>query len=395
MMMHLVYLKLELKQAWKRFPQMLAGTMLLLALAAVTVLAASRMLYSGRLLGRVAVGVSLPGEDALAKQVMNMVSSLDSVGSVCDFQYMDRDACLEKLEAGELYAVLDIPEGFVEDIISGANTPVKVWVTKNAGVEGRVFQELADAGAQTLSASQAGIYAGNELYQAVGLQEAIGQLEGELNRRYLDYSLERSGYFRHMKVQALGDVTTGEFYQISMYVLFLFLAAVPVSGYVMPAGRAMRQKLNIAGIGPAYQAGARIIGLGSLMAGAAVPVMAGAVLGGQVQAGPVLGAVWILSCLTVSAVVVLLYRLAGSLLGGIMLLFLAAVGQHFLAGGFLPAVFLPETVQRAAPWLPSGILMDTVKMAVTGGWDWKPIAACTALGAAAWLFSTLAEVRRS
>lgn len=158
----------------------------MLALAAAAALGASRVLYADSVTGRVAVGVSLPEEDALAKQVMKMVSSLDSVESVCDFQYMDRESCLQKLEAGELYAVLDIPEGFVEDIINGTNTPVKVWLTKNPGIEGKLFRELADGGALTLSASQSGIYAGNELYRMLGLDQSIGEMEEELNRRYLD-----------------------------------------------------------------------------------------------------------------------------------------------------------------------------------------------------------------
>ena len=367
----------------------------MLALAAAAALGASRVLYADSVTGRVAVGVSLPEEDALAKQVMKMVSSLDSVESVCDFQYMDRESCLQKLEAGELYAVLDIPEGFVEDIINGTNTPVKVWLTKNPGIEGKLFRELADGGALTLSASQSGIYAGNELYRMLGLDQSIGEMEEELNRRYLDYSLERGGYFRHMKVQASGDVTTAEFYLVSMYVLFLFLTAIPVSDYLMPVKKAMRQKLEVAGIGAGWRAGARILGLGTLMAGAACPVAGLAVFYGQAQGGMILGAVWLLSAITASAVAVLLYQLAGSLLGGVMFLFLASTGQHFLAGGFLPPVFLPETIQKIAPWLPSGILMETVKMAVTGVWSWRSAAACAGLAGTAWLLGTAAEVKRS
>ena len=48
-----------------------------------------------------------------------------------------------------------------------------------------------------------------------------------------------------------------------------------------------------------------------------------------------------------------MFEASGSLMGGMMLLFLTAAAQHFLAGGFLPLVFLPETVRRLAPFLPS------------------------------------------
>lgn len=392
--MILVYLKLELKRAWKHLPHLFAGAIMLLFLAGVVALVASRTLYGGQAVGRVSVGVSVPKDDGLARQVIKMISSLDSVGSICDFQYMDRETCLQKLEEGSLYAVLDVPEGFVESIMNGTNMPVKVWLAEDTGPEGKLFEELADAGALTLSASQAGIYAGNELYQGLGLSQAISQLEWDLNKRYLDYSLERTGYFRHQKVSATGEVTTAEFYMVSMYVLFLFLSVIPVSGYLQPVAKVTRQKLSMAGIGPGLRMWARILGMAFLMAVVTLPVTAAAAAAGLAEWNRFLTVSWFLSCLAASAAVVFIYQTAGSLLGGIMVLFLVITGQHFLAGGFWPLIFLPESVQRMAPWLPSGILMNTMKMAITQEWDLRSMAACLALFSGSWILGTAVEVRR-
>lgn len=395
MWMHLVYLKLELKRAWRRLPHLYAGAIMLLFMAGVIALLSSRMLYGDQVVGRVAVGVSLPREDVLAKQVIQMISSLESVGSICDFEYMDRESCFEELDKGNLYAVLDVPEGFVEAIMNGTNIPVKVWLSEDAGVEGKLFRELADAGALTLSASQAGIYAGNELYHIMGLEEAIGQLERDLNERYMDYSLGRAGYFRHQDVRATGDVSTAQFYKISVYVLFLFLGAIPVSGYLKPLGKAMRQKLKTAGIGTGYQAAVKVTAMGSLLAAATLPVLLAAVWLEQAEGSFLLAVAWMLSCGTAAAVVVLLYELAGSLLGGIMLLFFIITVQHFLAGGFLPSVFLPASIQRIAGWLPSAVLMNIMKMAVTRTWEWKHVLGCCALMGGSWILGMTAEVRRT
>lgn len=392
--MHLVYLKLELKRACKRLPHLYAGAIMLLFMAAVIALLSSRLLYGKGVAGRVAVGVSIPEEDQLAGQVVKMIGSLESVGSICDFRYMDRDSCFDELEKGNLYAILDVPEGFVRDIMNGANTPVAVWFGSEPGVEGKLFQELTDAGALTLGASQAGIYAGNELYRMCGLEEAIGQLERDLNERYMDYSLSRTGYFRHLNVQATGDVDVMKFYGISVYVLFVFLMAIPVSGYLMPARQIMRQKLDAAGLRGIYRAAVKIAGMSFLMAAATLPVIAGVVIADMVQGSVILAVVWFLTCVAASGVVVLLFQLAGTLLGGIMLLFFVITGQHFLAGGFLPSVFLPATVQKWAGFLPSAILMENMKMAVTLQWDWHGLAACAGLAAAAWVLSAAVEVRR-
>ena len=122
-------------------------------------LLAGKLLYGEAAAGRISVGVVLPEDDRLAKQAVSMISSLESVKSMCDVSYLDREEALGKLREGELYAVMEVPEGFIQDIINGTNTPVTVILPENAGTESRIFKELTDAGATILGASQAGIYA--------------------------------------------------------------------------------------------------------------------------------------------------------------------------------------------------------------------------------------------
>ncbi len=385
MLMRLVYLKLELKRAFKRLPALYAGAIMLFAMAGVIALLSNRMLYDDAAVGRVAVGVALPKEDAVAKKVVQMISSLDSVKSVCDFRYMDRESCLEGLEQGDLYAVLDVPEGFVQDIMNGTNTPVTVWMAEDTGIEGRIFQQLADAGARTLSASQAGIYAGNELYRKLGIEEAISQLEQDLNVKYMDYSLQRSVYFRHQRVQAIGDVDVLQFYMLSAFVVFLFLAVIPGSSFLAPWKPVIRQKLELMNIGRGYQMAVRIAAIGALLIAVSLPVVVAAVIGGVMRWSLILAVVWPAVCLAVAAVVAVIYQAAGNLMSGIMLLFLAVVSQHFVAGGFLPAVFLPASLQKAAPWMPSAILIDGLKMAVTENWEWQNLLRCIGIILISWL----------
>lgn len=389
--MNIVYLKIEVKRAWKRLGQLYAGAALLFLLAGVLVLLADRMLYGESVVGRVPVGVAVSGEDVLAKKAVQMLGSLDSVKSVCDFEYMDREAGLKALKKGELYAVLETPEQFVQDIMNGKNTPVTVWLDGERGIEAKLFRELTEAGALTLRASQAGIYAGNELYRLYGLEGLIGQFEKDLNQDYMDYSLERSIYFRHQKVGATGEVSVLEFYEISAFVLFLFLAAIPVSGYLLPWKRVMVQKLRAAGVGAGCQIFARITGMGMLLLAGSFPVILILVFTEQLSWSMILAAVWPLSCVAAASVIVLLYQIGGSLLGGIMLLFFVVAGQHFLAGGILPLVFLPQSLQTIGQYFPSAILMDTMKMAVSETWDTGKLTACLGLAIGAWLSGVAAE----
>lgn len=390
----LVYLKLELKRACKKLPHIIAGAIVLLLLAGTVAFLAGRMLYGEQAAGRITVGVVLPETDAVARKAVSMVSSLESVKSICDFEYMDMEESMKMLQEGRLYAVMEVPEGFVQDIMNGTNTPVRVILPKGAGLESRIFKELTDAGAKTLGASQAGIYAGDELCVLEGMTDSIPQLEADLNRMFMGYSLPRMDYFKNVRVTATGDVDTFHFYGISAAVLFLLLCAIPVSAYLAPAGLAMKQKLSIIGIGNATVIGVRILGLGLLMAAVALPAsLAAAGLGWFEWSLPAMlsiGAV----CLSVSSMVVFLYQAAGSLMGGVMLLFLTVTAMHFLAGGFLPLVFLPVSFRDAAVVLPSYIFMEGVKMAVTSAWSLAVFFKLAAVAVVCYLLSLMVEVGR-
>lgn len=359
---------------------MLAGAIVLLFLAGTIALFSSRALYDGQASGRIPVGVVLPEDDVVAKKVISMISSLDSVKSLCDFQYMSREESCRGLQKGELYAVMELPEGLVQGIMDGSNPPVKVIMPEQAGLESRIFQELTEAGAGILSSAQAGIYAGNQLCRVYGLEAQVPQMEKDLNKIFLNYSLPREDYFRHGKVSATGDLDTVSFYGISAYVLILMLCAIPVSGYLIPWKTVMKQKLRIAGIGRMTQVLARVLGLGLLFLILSVPVLATAKMAGllpvaETQSGwnwddRILSvAALVLLNLAAASVVVLIYRIGGSLLGGVMLLFLTVTAQHFLAGGFLPLVFLPASLQKIAGFLPSYLLMKGTAMAFTASWE--------------------------
>jgi len=373
---------------------MMLGAVVLMVFMGAAALLAGRMLYGEKVSGRIPVGVVLPEGDYAAKQVMSMISSLESVKSLCDFTYGDRETCVESLENGEVFAVLDVPERFVEGIMDGTNEPVRVLLSEESGVSGRIFKELTDAGALTLGSAQAGIYAGGELLSVYGLSGSMAELERDLNSIYLKYSLPRMEYFKKVKVSAAGDVDVVTFYGISLFVLALVFSSVPVSGFLLPDGGSMEWLLAVHGVGRGTVLGAKILGLSVLFLWVAVPVGAVAVYFGWMEAEPVSAAATMFFCMAAASVTVFFYRAAGSRMGGVMLLFSSMTVIHFLSGGFLPPVFLPEAVRKAGEFLPSGILMDGLKMIVTGAWNPVVFGKLCILAAAGFLAGLAVEVGR-
>ena len=377
----LVYLKLELKRALKRLPHMAAGAIVLMAMLGTIAFAASKLLYGETTLERVTIGVVLPEEDRIARQLVRMLGTYDSVRSVCEFSFMDSSEAEKQLRDGEIFGIMNVPEGLVQGIMDGTNIPVTITLPQGNALENRVFKELTSAGARTLGSAQAGIYAGDQLLLNYDLAGGISQLEADLNRIYMAYSLPRADLFEHVKVSATGDVDTLEFYGISAFVLYLLLAAIPVSGYLAPESRVMSQKLSLAGIGPWMATAARLAGLGALLLAAALPAALGALKFGVLEFSWLMLLALAAVCLAAAALVLFCYEAAGTLMGGVMLLFLGAVLLLFLSGGFLPLVFLPAQVRSLAPFLPTTTLMNGAKMIVTGAYGlagWLQLAVMTA-----------------
>lgn len=390
---YFILIQLEVKRALKRLGYLYLGMAALLILAGTAAFLTGRLAYGDRVSERISIGVVLPENDRLAGKAMSMAASLESVSSLCDFVTVDGKTAEEGLKNGEFYAVMKIPEGLVESIMDGTNLPVRVVFPGKASVEGRIFRELTEAGAAILGSAQAGIYAGDQVIQTEGesmglsleeSQKAIACSEQDLNEIYLSYSLAREDYFLAQKVSATGDLDMVSYYGISGFILALLLMAIPVSGYLMPWNEAMKSQLTRAGIGGGKRVLARVIGLGCLFVLAAIPVWLlfglseGYCFTGRIGGNQLFDLLQQLLCVCfvcagAAVLAVFLFEASGSLLGGMMLLFLTAAAQHFLAGGFLPLVFLPGAVRKLAPFLPSGILMDVMKTAVSGVWNFSAV----------------------
>lgn len=200
----LIYLKMELKRVLRVIPYFLAGATVLTLLLGTVALSAGTLIYGDRAVGKITIGMILPEDGAAARRVLGMLESLDSVGSVCEFVYVDRETGKKGLADGEFYCLMDVPGTFVQDIMNGTNTPVTIIFPEHAGTEAAVLKALTDSAAHTLGVSQAGIYAADELCLANGHPEAVAQVEADLNRIYLRYSASREGYFGKQTVSAAG-----------------------------------------------------------------------------------------------------------------------------------------------------------------------------------------------
>lgn len=288
----------------------------------------------------------------------------------------------------------------MQDIMSGTNTPVTVVLADQSQMESRIFKELTQGGAKTLGAAQAGIYSGDEYLIKKGRQEEIPALEDELNRLYLEASLPRMDYFKKVKINGAGNISITCFYGISASVLVLLFSVLSVAGFLLPWNKGMRESLDGAGMGPGIRTAGRILGLSFLLFCITLPGVSAAVVMDQIPVKHLLSlefakiiALSVLTNLSAAAFCNGLFRLSGSLPGGVLLLFLVTTVSHFAAGGFLPKVFLPQAVQRVSSCMPTAVLMDAFRSMVTESMGKNEILRLMVLFTAGFLVSWFKEVQ--
>lgn len=389
----LTYLFLEIKRTLKGVPYFLSGAIVLAVLTGVIAFSAGRILYGEQAVETIEVGVAVPEDDALAEKAMKMIASLDSVNSLCSFVYTDRDRGERMLKAGQLSALMVLPEGLVEGIVDGTNIPVTVIFSENSGLEGAVLRELTEAGASVLRTSQAGIYAADALLKEHGMELSIPEAEADLNRIFMRYALSRENYFRQERVSAAGNVTVAVFYGVSAAVFLLLLMGIPAAPLLRPSSPGLEQSLERMGINRTVQCLIRLLCLFLLLlAVSAVPLVC-ALHMGVVGNSPGVLVMWLLVCLASSAWIQLVFEWCRNSAAAILFLFFATVTMLFASGGIVPSVFLPETVQFIGKFTVTAVLQDAVSW-MAGGKEAAPFGTVILLTGCLFVLSAAAGLKR-
>lgn len=87
------------------------------------------------------------------------------------------------------------------------------------------------------------------------------------------------------------------------------------------------------------------------------------------KAGLMQTGVGLLILLCASSFVFLVFQLAGNGTAAVLLLFFLSVVMQYLSGGFLPSVFLPETVQIIGRFVPTAYLIKAAGSLYAGGFS--------------------------
>lgn len=243
------YLFIELKRAWKILQKSVGSFFLLLVLTGITVVLFSIAMQQAQVFQKVRIGVSIPEEEVISKVATQYISSMDSVSSICEFEYLQEKAAIEQLKKGELQAVVVLPEGFFHDVQVGINPPAQIYFPGNAQGNTRIFEELLASGVSLLQTAESGVYATLSTASIYGAQMSTEDIGNTIAFLFANQMLAREKMFQEEMDSPLGDVQVFTYYYIAGLVLLLMMCGLQFGFLYERTHKSVEDRLRIYGLG--------------------------------------------------------------------------------------------------------------------------------------------------
>ena len=361
----LTYLGLQLRRAARLLPRMLAVTLLLAVLTALAALLLSR-LHAGDAAAAEPIRIGLVGElDGMTAEGLQMIESMDSSRFSIRFEPMDEAEASRALRGGRIDGYAVIPEGFAEAMMVGEHRPI-TYVTASGGADigAKLMRELAETISGLVLETENAVYGAQDF-----VAERLPGVDpyGAGDRMVVRYALrlmDRERLYEIETIEAEGALSLSARYLCGLSLLFLMLWAISCAPLFAARSRELGRLLQAEGLGAAGQVLAEFLSY--------VLLMLCGLLGAGLLAGLLLGRFGLQipeladgglprfalgalpTALMICAMQFFLFELAAGTVGGVLLQFLSAVLQGYLAGCFYPSSMFPEGLRRFGAALPAG-----------------------------------------
>lgn len=306
------------------------------------------------------VALVLPENDTYAGLAFSFLERMDSIRSTCNFQRTDRESALSLLKSGNVYAVILIPDSFVEHILNGTNSSATLILPKEGSVESILFCTLANAGTSTLSTAQAGIYAVEDVLISYGKWNELPEAEEELNKLYLSYALNRNKMFKTETISATDSLTLTEYYICSAVVLYLLLTGMGSYYYFQAEPDSLRLLINRQGTSPWLRTIIKLLAVTAILSLFLFPFM---VIWGLMPFTA--WGVFFLLTFSIQSFLYLLSSFCSQSGSYIIMSAVLSIIFLFVSGAFIPSVFLPEAVRSLGKILPSTFFLKMCRELLT------------------------------
>lgn len=312
---------------------------------------------------KIAVGVvGTAGDQYLQWGLAAM--QFDSTAMSIQLRPMEEAAAIESMKAGKIAAYIVFPEAFVGEALSGNVQQIRFVSTAGAsGLVSILKEEITAIVGHILVACESGSYGVGDALTGTGNDHLWGQHVNDLALDYVDFLFARNKMYR-VESLAVQDAVPFDRYMLSgLTVLLLMLSCLPFAPLYIRSDRALARVLRSKGIGAVAQTlaefGGYCAGLCLLLGAVSLVLGYGGLLPAE-TAGWRLFVGALPSLFVMAALSFLLYALSDHLISGVLLAFFVTLALCFLGGCMYPVQIFPDSIQRLAAVLPTGLTRQSL-----------------------------------
>ena len=301
------------------------------------------------------------------RMLIRAVAKTDYVAELLEITYCDMDDAMEGMDAGELAAVIVLPEGAFDGITSGIPTKGEIYLSSSVAAYADIVQSVASFGELLLAAGQYGVFSGQHLIWEYDLSDQFqAEFLTDANALLLGDAIgATSAYFDVQVLDYAGTSMSAEAYYVASWsaLLIMLLPLFFVRLYTGDLKKSILCRLRGTGITDGDFL------LGKVLYPAAFQLI---VIGVILCAGKnlIVPSVSLVSVLCVIAGVVIAAAVCGFLLmlgsRGVPVLILLALSGLLLCGGVIPRQMLPDGLLAVGAITPYGVVQNLL-MPLWGG----------------------------
>lgn len=311
------------------------------------------------------------GDSVFNRMLIRAVAKTDYIAELLEISYCDMDDAMEGMEAGELAAVIVLPEGTFEGITSGTATKGEIYLSSSVAAYADVVKSVADFGELLLASGQYGVFGGEQIIWKYELGEQFhSEFLSKANALLLGDAMgANSSYFDVQILDYAGTGVSAEAYYFASWsaLLIMLLPLFFARLYTLDLKKSVLCRLRGLGMRDGHFLIGKIAypAVFQMLIAGVILFIARDRIGLSVNIGSVFSA--ILGIAASAAVCGFLMMLGHR---GVPVLVVTALAGLLLCGGIIPRQMLPGTLPAVGAITPYGIVQTLLMPSLGGEFNW-------------------------
>ncbi len=358
----LQYIRIEYKRMLSSFGHMLFSILLMALIIGIGTAGIGFVMTHLTDYEKATVAMVLPGGDegSTLKSLSSLIEMQDSVSDIANFTYLSEDEARAGIKDGSIQAAIILGDTFINDVMTGINTPAIVLLPSDTELNTDVFHEEVRNGVSLIRTGEAGIYAATDTWiNGYSMVISRSDMENLLTDLFTRNALDRNSVIRDSLVSAFGEESILQYYIASGFALILLFFGLIFGNMYAGNDITVRKKLRINGIGPVIAGMIRLLVMTTIVFAISICMIcilviytktAGSFAALYFEASMIPGL--LLLSFSLGGFFHFIYSLSDIEAQNAMILILVAILMAFSSGCIFPMAFLPDIFQKIGNFMP-------------------------------------------